>query len=306
MSEAAIFVDGRYTVQVREQVDSRGDHAPPPHGRSAGEMAFEAVLRPTQSSASTPRLHTVAEVERLKGAGERAGAGLIALAKNPIDAIWTDRPSRPLSAPVVLHDEALGRQRARPPAGAHPGPARRAQGRCDSSPTMPTPWPGPSTSAAATCAHTPLPLSSVLIPRDGEPTLFVDGRKLSNAVRHRPSPGSFAALIEPGPDRRRWRRPSKTRPCGSTPTWWSSISARVIQTAGGVDPARPRPDRAAAARVKNEAEIARRPRRPYAATAPLSPASSPGSIAQTPRRRRSTEIVGRRGAGRLPGARRAC
>jgi Xaa-Pro aminopeptidase len=32
-------------------------------------------------------------------------------------------------------------------------------------------------------AHTPLPLSWAILPREGEPQLFVDGRKLSNEVR---------------------------------------------------------------------------------------------------------------------------
>ena len=37
----------------------------------------------------------------------------------------------------------------------------------------------------ADVSHTPLPLSFAIIPREGRPSLFIDGRKLSNDVRHR-------------------------------------------------------------------------------------------------------------------------
>ena len=51
----------------------------------------------------------------------------------------------------------------------------------------------------ADVSHTPLPLSFAIIPREGRPSLFIDGRKLGNDVRHRleeladvRAPGDFA------------------------------------------------------------------------------------------------------------------
>ncbi|MDQ0471616.1 Xaa-Pro aminopeptidase [Labrys wisconsinensis] len=250
MSEAAIFVDGRYTVQVREQVDTavitpRHLMDDPP------EKWLEAVLRPTQKLGFDPRLHTVAEVERLKGACERAGAGLIALAKNPIDAIWTDRPSPPL-APVVLHDEAL--------AGESPASKlvriqdRLGELKADAvftNDAHAVAW--AFNIRGGDVAHTPLPLSYVLIPRDGEPTLFVDGRKLSNAVRHDLS--SFAALIEPAQIDAALAAAVKDKTVRLDPNVVVEHFARVIQTAGGVIQRGPDPIALLRA-VKNEAERA--------------------------------------------------
>ena len=73
-------------------------------------------------------------------------------------------------------------------------------------------------------AHTPLPLAFAIVPREGRPALYVDGRKLSNEVRNQlealadvREPADFAA-------RSRRARQSATRPCGSIrrppPTRW--------------------------------------------------------------------------------------
>src|SRR5262249_47467979 len=44
--------------------------------------------------------------------------------------------------------------------------------------------------------HTPLALAVAIVPRDGKPSLYVDGSKLSNAVRDALAP--IAELREPG------------------------------------------------------------------------------------------------------------
>lgn len=99
---AAMFVDGRYTLQVRDQVDGRfyayesvpetspaawlGEHAP--HGARIG---FD------------PWLHGKAWAERVGKALQSSGGELVAVERNPIDAIWTDRPA-PSRAPAIVHD----------------------------------------------------------------------------------------------------------------------------------------------------------------------------------------------------------
>ena len=45
-----------------------------------------------------PRLHTPEAVARYAAACEKAGAELVAVDANPIDAIWPDRPPAPLGA----------------------------------------------------------------------------------------------------------------------------------------------------------------------------------------------------------------
>ncbi len=101
--EAAIFVDGRYTLQVREQVDG-------------GQWQFESV--PQTSIADwlkdhagagarigyDPWLHTRAWVKQASAALGGRGARLVAVDSNPIDAIWPDRPA-PSAARLVRHED---------------------------------------------------------------------------------------------------------------------------------------------------------------------------------------------------------
>src|SRR5580700_2174714 len=99
---AAIFVDGRYQVQVVEEVDSKiftVEHLverPPP-------AWIEANLPAGKKLSYSPWLHTVDSAERLAKACAAAGGSLVAVADNPIDAVWNGRPQPPLGA-VVVHD----------------------------------------------------------------------------------------------------------------------------------------------------------------------------------------------------------
>jgi Xaa-Pro aminopeptidase len=190
--EAALFVDGRYTVQVREQVDTAV--ITPRHAvEEPVETWLGTILKPGQTIGYDPRLHTISEVERLGAAAKRAGATLKPLDANPIDAIWTDRPAAPL-AQVVLHDEALAGEATAAKLGRIR--ERLASHKADAvftNDAHAVAW--AFNIRGGDVAHTPLPLSFVLIPREGEPTLFVDGRKLSNAVRDALS--GLAAVAEP-------------------------------------------------------------------------------------------------------------
>ena len=99
---AALFVDGRYQVQVREEVDSALfsiEHLveQPAHAWIKDNLPAGAQL------GYSPWLHTVDGAERLTKACADARGNLVAVEENPIDVIWTDRPEPPLG-PVVLHD----------------------------------------------------------------------------------------------------------------------------------------------------------------------------------------------------------
>jgi Xaa-Pro aminopeptidase len=98
---AALFVDGRYTLQAGKEVDGtlfglvhlveRPPHTWLAETASAG-----------QRIGYDPWLHTPSEVDRLRQACDKAAADLIACPDNPLDAVWIDRPSPP-TAPVVPH-----------------------------------------------------------------------------------------------------------------------------------------------------------------------------------------------------------
>ena len=182
MERAVLFVDGRYTLQVREQVDTSLftiEHlveTPP-------DRWIETNLTSADRLGYDPWLHTVESAERLAKACAAVGATLVAVEPDLIDAIWSDRPSPPLGA-VTLHDlrfagEAAEDKLARIRAELV---KLRADALVVSDPHA-VAW--AFNIRGADVAHTPLPLAFAVIPRAGRPTLFVDGRKLSNDVRDR-------------------------------------------------------------------------------------------------------------------------
>src|SRR5437764_9093191 len=102
LERAALFVDGRYTLQARQQADTSlyaTEHAieNPPH------KWLEQNLSAADQLGYDPWLHTVEGAERLRKGCAAAGANLVAVESNPIDEIWTERPPPPLGA-VALHD----------------------------------------------------------------------------------------------------------------------------------------------------------------------------------------------------------
>ena len=100
-NEAAIFVDGRYTLQVRDQVDGKlwsyqsvpqtsvgewlGEHAP-----QGAKIGYDAWL------------HSKGWAEGVAAALKARDAALVAVASNPVDAVWQDQPA-PSLAPAVPH-----------------------------------------------------------------------------------------------------------------------------------------------------------------------------------------------------------
>jgi Xaa-Pro aminopeptidase len=178
--EAAVFVDGRYTIQAAKQVDSRAWAVeslidPPP------ESWISAHLKAGDRLGFDPWLHTFAAAERLSAACTKAGAELVAIDSNPVDAIWQDRPQPPI-APVTVH----GMQHAGVTEAEKLTQIRSEIGKLGVdalvlSDSHAVAW--TFNIRGADVAHTPLPLSYALVPKDGRPTIFIDHRKLSNLTR---------------------------------------------------------------------------------------------------------------------------
>jgi len=178
--EAALFVDGRYTLQAAKQVDAKAWVVeslidPPP------ESWVSAHLKAGDRLGFDPWLHTFAAAERLSAACAKAGAELVAVDSNPIDAIWQDRPQPPV-APVAVH----GLQHAGITEAEKLTQIRSEIGKLGVdalvlSDSHAVAW--TFNIRGADVAHTPLPLSYALVPKDGRPTIFIDNRKLSNLTR---------------------------------------------------------------------------------------------------------------------------
>jgi Xaa-Pro aminopeptidase len=180
LGEAAVFVDGRYTLQAARQVDTAAWAVesliePPP------ESWLASHLKPDDRLGFDPWLHTSAAAERLAKACARAGAELVAVDGNPVDTIWSERPAPPLG-PVTIHPAAFaGESEGDKLARIAKEIARLDVDALVLSDSHAVAW--TFNIRGADVAHTPLPLSYALVPKDGRATIFIDHRKLSNSVR---------------------------------------------------------------------------------------------------------------------------
>ncbi|HLY44044.1 MAG TPA: aminopeptidase P family protein [Stellaceae bacterium] len=195
---AALFVDGRYTLQAAAQIDGEAFEIrhlidePPAHW-------LAGALKQGASVGYDPWLHTPQEVERLRAGAERAGASLKPVA-NVVDHVWPGRPAAPL-APVVPHPDAFAGESAAAKR-ARLGRALAEEGVAAAVLTMPESIAWLLNIRGGDVTHTPLPLSFAILRQDGGVTLFIDRRKLTrglerhlgNAVRIEPPEGLGAAL----------------------------------------------------------------------------------------------------------------
>ena len=109
--QAAIFVDGRYTLQVRQQV-------------SPTEWSYQSVPETSTTDwlkeyapegariGYDPWLHTRDWVKKAKEALASRGAELVPVARNPIDEVWTDRPEASKARLVAQSDQHAGKSAA--------------------------------------------------------------------------------------------------------------------------------------------------------------------------------------------------
>jgi Xaa-Pro aminopeptidase len=215
---AAVFVDGRYTLQAAQQVDAalfeiRHLIDEPPAKWLGAAAGKDAVI------GYDPWLHTPQDVERLRLGAARAGATLRPVDGNPVDRVWPGRPPAPL-APVVPHpDEFAGESAASKRARLGRGLAD--DGVAAAVLTMPESIAWLLNIRGGDVPHTPLPLSFAILRSDGSVTLFVDRRKLAPGLeRHLGN----AVTIEP---------PERLGPA------LDALAAQVNSTGGAVqaDPA---------------------------------------------------------------------
>jgi Xaa-Pro aminopeptidase len=171
---AAVFVDGRYTLQVRAEVDTalfEPVHlADTPPTRWLGD-ALTAGAR----LGFDPWLHTSQQVETLEAACDRIGAELVPCLDNPVDAVWPDRPAPPLT-PVVPHGVTF--------AGCASADKRAELARALQAERLDAAVLSAPDSVAwllnirgGDVEYVPLPLAFAILHADGTVQLFLDARK---------------------------------------------------------------------------------------------------------------------------------
>ncbi len=178
---AVLFTDGRYTLQAREQTD--------PALFTIVHMVekplsvwIEENLTAGAKLGYDPWLHTAENAEKLGKAAVTAGATLVAVEPNPIDAIWKERPQPPLGQ-VALHDARYAGEDANAKLTRIRDELKtlRADALVVSDP--------PSLAwlfniRGADVTHVPVALGFAIVGSEGRPALYLDGRKLSNETRH--------------------------------------------------------------------------------------------------------------------------
>lgn len=198
--KAAIFVDGRYTLQVRNQTDTTLFE--PRDLIAEGPGAWLEVNAPRGGKIGfDPWLHTAAAIDALSANVEKAGATLIACTNNLIDAVWADQPEAPTEKAIPhafnLSGEAAEAKRTRI------AEELKAKGADALVLTMPDSICWLFNIRGDDVPHTPFALGFAILHGDGTADFFVDERKttpaliahLGNAVRRR-NPVEFAPALD--------------------------------------------------------------------------------------------------------------
>ena len=176
---AAIFTDGRYTLQVRQQVSGDDwDYVPVP-GTSVAEW-LRANAAHGARIGYDPWLHTRAWVEEATRALAGQGAQLVAVATNPIDAVWPDKPQPSDARLIVQPDDVAGKSSAAKRADVADWLAEQQADAAVLSALDSIAW--TFNIRGKDVAHTPVALSYAVINADGTADLFVAPDKMTDAV----------------------------------------------------------------------------------------------------------------------------
>jgi Xaa-Pro aminopeptidase len=173
---AAVFVDGRYTLQVREQVDQDVFEI-----RDLVNGGVPAYLETASKGAVIgydARLHSPQALDALKAAAHKAGAVLKPVAVNPVDEAWgAERPAQPAAPvvpqPVQYAGEESASKRARV------GSAVAALGADAAVITAPASIAWLFNIRGGDVIRSPLPLSQAILRADGTARLFLDPVKVT-------------------------------------------------------------------------------------------------------------------------------
>jgi len=173
--KAAFFTDGRYTLQAATQVPAALFDIYDSAKKAPSEWLAEN-LKAGEKLAYDPWLHTDEAVTRLNKALAKSGAVLVSVERNPVDAIWMDRPAPP-TEPIEAYDIAYaGRSSADKRAALV---ADLAKNQLDAAILA-----DPASIAwllnvrGNDVPNTPLPLSFAILDKAGKVTWFVEPKKI--------------------------------------------------------------------------------------------------------------------------------
>ena len=180
LKAAAIFSDGRYTLQVRDQVD--GAHYGYFDLEGGGVSAWlEEHVGEDGVVGYDPMLHSRDGLAKLERAAARAGFALRPVASNPVDEAWADRPAQPAAPIEPYPDDYAGETSAAK--RARIGQGVEAAGADAALLTAPHSLAWLFNIRGGDVHASPLPLGRALLRADGTASLFVAPAKVSDALR---------------------------------------------------------------------------------------------------------------------------
>jgi Xaa-Pro aminopeptidase len=236
--KAALFVDGRYTLQAAAQVDT-----------SIFEIVQTPETEPSQWLAAKlpkgarigfdPWLHTRAAIARLEEGLAKAGFALKALARNPVDLIWgAERPPPPRGPLSVQPIEWAGVSAAEKIKSIQK--ELKTAGEDAVVLTLPDSIAWLFNVRGSDVKHNPTPLAFAVVPVGGRPELFIDKAKLGPEVRKHLSPVAHVRAPEALADRLTALRHGKKRVRVDTATanmWiWQRLGGVRGNIADAADP----------------------------------------------------------------------
>ncbi|MEM0949349.1 MAG: aminopeptidase P family protein [Pseudomonadota bacterium] len=174
--EAAIFVDGRYTVQVRAQV-ATDCFSPVDWPKTKLGPWLAERLAPEDTVGFDAWLHTQAEVEAL----EKEGLTLRPL-PNLVDAIWTDRPGPPAGKVAPYPDSLAGVKSAEKRANA--AATLRGAGHKAAVLTLPDSISWLLNIRGADLTHMPVVQAFAILHDDGRIDIFADAAKMADVIEY--------------------------------------------------------------------------------------------------------------------------
>ena len=248
---AALFVDGRYTLQARAQTDPElfevlQTPEAKPSAWLAGKVPKGAVV------GYDPALHTIKEIQRLTETLGKSGIKLEPVEEgNLIDGLWSERP-KASTVPVVLHPVERAGKSAQEKIEAVQAVLKEEKADAvlvtllDSIAWL-------FNIRGGDIKHTPVALAFAVVPATGRPTLYIDPAKLAPNIRRRLEEYVEIAEIAAVEERLKTLGRARAR-LRLDPETTAIRFARAFESAGGKFAAGADPCIAAKA-IKNEAEI---------------------------------------------------
>ncbi|WP_019961237.1 aminopeptidase P family protein [Woodsholea maritima] len=180
IDRAVMFVDGRYTLQSRAQTDLTLFDQTDLSTEAQRAWIIEHVSA-GQKIGYDPKLHSPDALAALQSAVDMAGAELVALKQNPIDAAWDNRPEAPMGDVVVQDLDKAGEAHSDKRARLGEALGKDKLDAAIVTDPASVAWLFNIRGGDVKCS--PLPLSAAILNKDGTASLFINTAKLSDGVR---------------------------------------------------------------------------------------------------------------------------